>query len=681
MLRSLFSGVSGVRNQQTQIDVIGNNIANVNTIGFKSSRVTFQDQLTQMLQSGTSPQATVGGKNPISIGQGSSLGTIDRILTQGTFESTDNQLDLAISGNAYFVLNDGEKQVYSRAGNFQVDSDGYLVFGSTGFRAAGRMANQGGKFDVSTAISDIRIPYESMSPAHATSSVSFTGNLNAEGDATAQVLTASYAKAPKLTSDAMTGSFVVQEGINDELEIMLNDGSSGNITETITLTADTYENMAQLVSEINSQIQANRNLAGRLEAGSTSVGDDYFLNLENTVAGGESSVLSIGGTFLAPTDPAADDMTFTTTESKGTETTTALSEIPALADFVTVEEDVFKIVGLDADGSTISAEFSYSPTVLDPTDPDSVDKVHTVQDLLDRINSTYSGVEASLSATGDIVMTDTASGETNTTISIGLYDSESSNEVTISSFETEVEGANASLHETTIDVYDSKGKTHTLKVKFTNISSSSDQDVWRWETTVDDGTITPSAGNTGFVKFSADGSLMLFETSDDSPLTFEPGGGSETVTIDLNMGEVGDFGGVTQFSSSSTLSINDQDGYEMGSMYDISFDETGKVVGYYTNGTIINIAQIAVATFQNPSGLESQGENVYTTGANTGAITRGWAGETIKVEITPGALELSNVDLTKEFTSMIIAQRAFQASSKLITTSDTLLETIVNLKR
>lgn len=659
------------------IDVIGNNIANVNTTAFKSSRVTFQDALTKSMQNGIQPQESVGGKNPINIGQGSALSTIDRITKQGNFETTDNQLDLAINGNAYFVLNDGHKQVYSRAGNFQIDSDGYMVFGNSGFKAVGRMADQQGKFDVTTTISDIRIPYESKAPASATDRVSFTGNLDADGDATAQILSASYAMAPKLTSDAMSGSFTVEAGVNDELEVTIDDGTGGTMVETLTLTADTYTNMAQIVAEINSQILENRNLASRLEADTNIVGTDYFLELERTVSGGNSSILNIGGTFLDPTDPAADSLAITTRESKGTETTTVLSDVPALKDFVSVSDDLFKVIGLDSDGGTISAEFAYSDV---PVGAGS-SSVHTVQDLLDRINSTFSGAEASLSESGKIMLTDTASGETKTAMSVGLYDSETTNEVTLPSFERQVEGKDATLHQTTMDVYDSKGDTHSLTVTYTNISSAGDQDLWRWEATINDGTIIPTAGHQGYIKFNPDGSLMLFESYDDTSLTFEPGGGAETVSIDLNLGDVGDFGGVTQFSSPTTLSANNQNGYGMGNMYDISFDDTGKVIGHYTNGTINNIAQIAVATFQNPSGLEPEGENVYAHGANTGAITSGWAGETVQVEITPGHLELSNVDLTKEFTNMIIAQRGFQANSKVITTSDTMLESIVNLKR
>ena len=248
-------------------------------------------------------------------------------------------------------------------------------------------------------------------------------------------------------------------------------------------------------------------------------------------------------------------------------------------------------------------------------------------------------------------------------------------------FTIQESGRDAQTHSSTINVYDTKGNVNTVTVKFDNISSTGELDLWRWEASVNDSTIIPTAGHQGFVKFNPDGSLASFESTDNKSLTFEPGGGAETVAIDLDMGSLGEFGGITQFSSSSTLTANNQDGYGMGDMCDMSFDDTGKVIGHYTNGTISNIAQIAVATFQNPYGLEPDGENVYNSGANTGAVTRGWARETIQVEIVPSHLEMSNVDLTKEFTGMIIAQRGFQANAKVISTSDTLLDEIVRLKR
>ena len=128
MLRSMYSGISGMKNFQTKLDVIGNNIANVNTYGFKKGRVTFKDAISQSIQ-GASGGGTKGGTNPIQVGLGATLGTIDTIDTQSSMQTTGRTLDLAIDGDGYFVVNDGTKDYYTRAGNFYLDDDGNLVNG------------------------------------------------------------------------------------------------------------------------------------------------------------------------------------------------------------------------------------------------------------------------------------------------------------------------------------------------------------------------------------------------------------------------------------------------------------------------------------------------------------------------------------------------------------------------
>src|SRR5438477_3933030 len=133
MLRSLSSAVSGLRNQQTKMDVIGNNVSNVNTVAFKSGRVTFKEGFAQLVHSGTRPDATTGGVNPAQVGLGSQIGSIDTKFTQGNLETTGTNTDLAIQGNSFFVVKKGEQSFFTRAGNFQLDANGSLVAGDNGF--------------------------------------------------------------------------------------------------------------------------------------------------------------------------------------------------------------------------------------------------------------------------------------------------------------------------------------------------------------------------------------------------------------------------------------------------------------------------------------------------------------------------------------------------------------------
>lgn len=204
MLRSMYSGISGLKNFQTKLDVIGNNVANVNTYGFKKGRTTFSDQISQTIAGATAP-GTRGGVNAKQVGLGASLASIDTIATQGSMQNTGRTLDLAISGNGYFQVTDGTNTYYTRAGNFYLDSAGTLV-NSEGLKLVG-----------TAAIKDI--------PATATSlSIGADGNITyiASGDTTptnaGQIQLATFPNPEGLTK---AGSNLFKESPN-----------SGTITKT-----------------------------------------------------------------------------------------------------------------------------------------------------------------------------------------------------------------------------------------------------------------------------------------------------------------------------------------------------------------------------------------------------------------------------------------------------------------
>ena len=180
MMRSLYSAVSGLRNHQTRMDVIGNNIANSNTVGFKASRVTFREGFSQLIRNSSSPpqgaSGSVGGTNAVQVGLGMSVGSIDQLFTQGSLESTGIVTDLSIQGSSYFAVSDGQQNFYTRAGNFAVDGDGRLAMTSNGLVVQGRLASGGVLAD---AVGDIRLPLGQTAPAQATSEVLFGGNLDA----------------------------------------------------------------------------------------------------------------------------------------------------------------------------------------------------------------------------------------------------------------------------------------------------------------------------------------------------------------------------------------------------------------------------------------------------------------------------------------------------------------------
>lgn len=189
-MRSLYSGVSGLRSLQTSIDVIGNNIANVNTIGFKAGRVTFSDLFSQTINGAQSPSGDRGGINPRQVGLGVQVGSIDTIFTQGSIQTTNRLLDLAIQGNGFFALSDGQRQFYTRAGNFVIDGEGFLSAPGTGLRVLGRNADETGVIDQNSPASSLQLLLGLSAPAETTDNVTFGGNLrsNIEEPDTARAL-------------------------------------------------------------------------------------------------------------------------------------------------------------------------------------------------------------------------------------------------------------------------------------------------------------------------------------------------------------------------------------------------------------------------------------------------------------------------------------------------------------
>jgi len=181
MMRSLYSGVSGLQNHQIRMDVIGNNISNINTIGFKKGRVNFQDMLSQTMSGAARPTDDLGGVNPKQVGLGMTVASIDTIHTQGSMQTTGVMTDLAIQGNGFFVMNSGAKEFYTRAGAFGLDENGTLINPANGMRVQGWQAEtiEGQNFiNAAADVNNLVIPVGSKDPAAATSEVELACNLD-----------------------------------------------------------------------------------------------------------------------------------------------------------------------------------------------------------------------------------------------------------------------------------------------------------------------------------------------------------------------------------------------------------------------------------------------------------------------------------------------------------------------
>jgi flagellar hook protein FlgE len=208
------------------------------------------------------------------------------------------------------------------------------------------------------------------------------------------------------------------------------------------------------------------------------------------------------------------------------------------------------------------------------------------------------------------------------------------------------------------------------------------QNRWLWQASAP-APANITGGGDGAVTFDSNGRLETFSyTGGASSLQFDPGTGASTpVDINLDSGRLGEVNGLSQFAAPSNAVASSQDGYPMGNLQDISVDTRGVITGYFTNGINQTLAQIALASFNNPTGLLRDGNNMYAESGNSGSPIVGYAGTSNQSTITPGALESSNVDLSEEFTSMIVAQRGFQANARVITTADEMLSELVQLRR
>jgi flagellar hook protein FlgE len=423
MIRSMFSAVSGLRNHQTMMDVVGNNVANVNSTGFKSSTTVFQDVLSQVLRGAGNGGARTGGTNPAQVGLGSRVAAITTNFGQGALQRTGRSTDFAIQGDGFFVTEFAGQQLFTRAGSFSVDSGGRLVT-QEGALVQGWQADPAGNVNTNAGVSSIVIPV---------------------GDIVAPVQTSSVAVGGNLPADAAVGTVVSNS-------VAVFDGQGAPITVRFEFTKTADDTWSATFRHVD------------------------------------------GNGVLQPTPPAAG---------------TALAGAP---------------LTFDANGELTS------------------------------------------------------------------------------------------------------GYTVTI----------------------------PGGSIPGF------------------------GAGNP---ISITLGAAGMPNRMTQYGSLSTASVLEQNGSAAGSLQSFTVSQDGLVVGSYSNGRTRPIGQLALASFANPEGLEKAGSSNFRASVNSGLAQLGVAGQGGRGLLSTGTLEMSNVDLASEFTNLIVAQRGFQANSRVVTTSDELLQEVVNLKR
>ncbi len=723
MLRSLWSGVSGLKSEQEAMDVVGNNVANVNTIGFKKGRITFVDVLSQTMSAATGPEGNIGGKNATQVGLGDTVAVVDNIFSQGSLQATSKTTDLAIQGDGFFVVSDdgGKTYRYTRAGDFSFDAAGNLV-NPEGFIVQGWMANdETHKINTAASIENIVVPQDKTVPAGITKNITLKANLNG-GDHIEEMAPAHGSvdeSGNPATPDDMAVLFDVNgDAINlgketakfaahdtsfskiydingHQIQLASNATISMDITyngttSTITVSKSEFNTLGSLASAITKAVSH----AFGSHIASLSVTPDGEIKFKDVAASKSITIANIA--TVGDLNSYLKHALINLQSGEGRSATINAGDSRTTLAFLGKAGDV---LAMSYDGGANYNTYRYvqSDTGVGNND------FHTIEDLRAEIqndivnggNAGSSGAWAtSTTQNKDWVTIDPNSGEivihnynTNNKV-IGAVYSNNLKFATImgtlsglvnSGAQVSSQPFEAAVHVTSIDVYDSLGNKHTVTFTFRKAAYDpiTKHTTWDWKATV------PSPGSvsndSGEIQFDQTGRLVYL--SSPLAITVDWKNGTTQQVINLDFGDINTFDGLTQFSLPSQTTAETQDGYPGGSLQRIMINQDGVIVGIFSNGKSYPLAQISLSKFANNEGLMKEGSSMYSETSNSGAPIIGTAGTGGRGTFAPSHLEMSNVDLAEEFTNMIIYERAFQANSRSITTSDQMIQELLNLKR
>lgn len=564
---SLHTALTGLSSSSRMLNVTGNNIANVNTVGFKRSRMTFQTSLTSTLHNASSPTAESGGRNPAQIGHGTRVGTVTRDFTGGPLEPTGVNTDLAIEGDGFFIVQDGSMQRYTRSGNFDLDRD-YNLVTTEGAQVLGFGIDENEQI-VEGTLEPINVPLGNRTVAEATQSVQLGGNLNAGGTVASQ------------------GS------LNTSLALF--NGAGGPAATA----GDALDDMHDA---------ANNDLFD--------VGD--VITVQNVAKGG--------------------------------------AELP-------------------------TKTFEVGPA----NTTDSDDFGTTLQDFMDFLQGAL-GVDTSVSGgvavngSGQVEVTGNSGTINDTVINAGdIVVNKGSGSPSQPFTWTKGQDADGESVRTTFAAYDSLGNEMTLDVNMVLEGKDNTGTTWRYYVQSDDDANLSRALDTGTIQFDTNGQMI----GDDNP-TFtvdRSGTGAETPqTIELSLDHNDGTLSALSDESSNLVTLN-QDGTPIGTLEDFTVAQDGTIQGIFSNSLVRTLGRVALANFSNPQGLEEVGSNLYGTTTNSGAAQVGTATQGGLGRVVGSALEQSNVDLSAEFTDMIAATTGFSANSRMLSTSERLIQELLNTIR
>lgn len=827
MMRSLWSGVSGLQSHQVAMDVESHNIANVNTVGFKYSRANFSDQFSQTARPATAPEGELGGKNAMQIGLGTQIVSTQQIFSQGSIETTDSNTDMAIQGNGFFIVSPdgGLTRYYTRNGQFTRDSLGNFV-DNNGYIVQGWMRDEEtNTIDPTGPIKNIVIEPGLSIPANATTEINYKGNLNSGNEIGSQSSpiysldhhhgwvdknndglinnnnelfgttelgnsTENNENWAEFYTDAKGNVKMHEKGV--DLGVIFNEkGSSLNLRENQGIWvsyADAKYTSGEITGlDANAGTNLNIDLNGvNIQGNVKTLGDiEALINAKQAQTGVSASIVNgnrlqlvnqnntgttenmkniklvahkggngvqtnaVGGIIFGGVNQgnqaqATGEATIITaykyTYSKAAPDTATHEYNDATDRKVRTTEDLRRAMQTDArlyvnynegangttqilsaagaaavtawkdnngqftqnatanrnDGVevTINAQgqFSISNPAGDAWNEQDGNGGQNNNDTIDNRNPNPNQAAQNRNTNADDhTLTLTVTGFSSDTVNVNqkLTDvfSSISGSLTSGSSSTKVSSAiKMASHSMTTEIYDSLGTKHEVAIEFRKVEQTEENGT-RWSMVIrvpEPAQINPDAPVykniiTGEIRFKSDGSILGYQPSS---ITLTPNNGSSAgQTIALNFGTLGGFEGMRSYDAKSSTDNIAQDGYKGGTLNDLRIDENGKIIGSFTNGRSLALAQVGMATFTNNNGLENLGGNVFGETANSGTAVIGAANTGARGKISGSALEMSNVDLSRAFTQLIVVQRGYQANSKTITTSDTMLNTLLQLKQ
>lgn len=687
MMRSLFSGVAGLRTHQTRMDVIGNNIANVNTTSYKSQSMVFSDLLYQTTQAASGANAATGrgGINARQIGLGAKTAAISTSITsQGSAQSTNNPFDIMITGDSFFIVNNGSQNFFTRDGSFTVDGAGNLVMSSTGYTVMGWQVDKETGEILPDTVSALKVMSEDnlTYPPASTTKATVTGIVDKHDSATSSTAgraitltlydNLGYAYTAKFSIHNLDadGQYYVQldDIMDSEGVSLVTTFNLSSINEIATFGSEdtvTSTQLYQLLETAEYTPSDGTNPAKySMKYNPSNMLDGYATN-QLINAATTTSITNIAGTDVskAQNEYHIDKDQMVTVKGK---VKLSKSELQA--------PNFNLIYAVDTANSTTSVtNYCYygqdkdgNQVTLNDNPPDPAKWQTVLQKSFTDVSVAGVKVNADGSIEMDFEQQFKALETADYHLDKGYF-----------------------IGEDIDDPLAAYGLSDTENTKYT------------FQTVAPDGQaqITKS--------FSYTGNKLVFDT-DDGTFSYIGSTDNDTVKLDFNIAATsrrGETISLTHFTDididfSKVMNLNnggkttasmvsgdldnngDGAGRKVGEMTGIEVGQDGKITAYYDNNQSKLLGQIAVANFANAAGLSKQGNNLYSTTMNSGDfdgigsdITEGGG------KMESGVLEMSNVDLSSEFTEMITTQRGFQANSRIITVSDTLLEELVNLKR